>query len=70
MVQYREDQQAILTHFEQLKQVRGNTYRPTVAHYEGNAQAPITHPKGDASKFARSGLTIETVRVLQPVCLQ
>ena len=45
---HQEDQDLLV---QEAKKWR---FRPIISNYQGNAQAVITHPKGDARQFARS----------------
>ena len=47
----KEDQQLLIDTFRNNRQQWA--YRPNVACFEGNANAPITHPKGEARQFSR-----------------
>ena len=46
----KEDQQMLIDAFRDRQ---NGPYRPNVACFEGNAKAPIAHPRGDARQFSR-----------------
>ncbi|KAL0040483.1 hypothetical protein WJX77_008439 [Trebouxia sp. C0004] len=52
---YREDQDLLVKEFAEKN--KGYNFRPIVSNYQGNPQAVITHPKGEAQQYARYGIT-------------
>ena len=48
---FREDQDLLVSEFADAS--KGYGFRPIVSNYQGNPQAVITHPKGDAQQYAR-----------------
>ncbi|KAL3130540.1 hypothetical protein ABBQ38_008351 [Trebouxia sp. C0009 RCD-2024] len=55
---FREDQDLINNHFaSQPGSGHGRPFCPIVSNYTGNPQTVITHPKGEAQKYASYGIT-------------
>ncbi|KAA6420293.1 MAG: structural maintenance of chromosomes 5 [Trebouxia sp. A1-2] len=52
---FREDQDLLVKEF--ADKTKGYNFRPIVSNYQGNPQAVITHPKGEAQQYARYGIT-------------
>jgi hypothetical protein len=48
---FREDQDLLVKEFADKN--KGYNFRPIVSNYQGNPQAVITHPKGEAQQYAR-----------------
>jgi hypothetical protein len=48
---FREDQDLLVKEFADRS--KGYNFRPIVSNYQGNPQAVITHPKGEAQQYAR-----------------
>ena len=57
---HREDQDLLNNEFP-----RTSAFRPIVSNYQGNSQAVITHPKGEAERYARQvGNTLSAIVLL------